>query len=94
VVGGLVVPVSSLFLTISPPSLPFPLSLTLSLSLSGFSKNKAIFLKRARLPYTVLGGASLGAADGVATHVYKGYSEGIYDKGPKGVVEEVAGKKL
>ncbi|KAL7409935.1 hypothetical protein BDY24DRAFT_427901 [Mrakia frigida] len=53
----------------------------------------AIFLKRARLPYAILGGASVGAADGVLTHVYMRWSEG---KGVslKGVVDDGAAEPL
>jgi len=48
------------------------------------------------LPYTVLGGASIGAADGVGTHVYKNYYEKFTsgrDISLTGVVED-GGKKL
>ncbi|KAG8936232.1 hypothetical protein FRC03_004970 [Tulasnella sp. 419] len=40
----------------------------------------AIFYNRTRLVHSVLGGASLGAAAGLATHFYKSYKDGEAEK--------------
>ncbi|KAK4686617.1 hypothetical protein P7C73_g3511, partial [Tremellales sp. Uapishka_1] len=48
----------------------------------------AVLLKRAPLPYLVLGGASIGLGLGVWTHLVKSYGEGE-DVRPEGMVGEI-----
>lgn len=46
-----------------------------------------VFLKRAPVPYLVAGGAALGVAGGVITHVVKNYKDGTA-QGVGAMVEE------
>ncbi|GAA6006970.1 hypothetical protein JCM10207_009155 [Rhodosporidiobolus poonsookiae] len=50
-----------------------------------------LFLRRAPLVWVIGGGASLGVAGGVLTHVAKGYAEGEDTVSPVMVKEEVKG---
>ncbi|GAA5833415.1 hypothetical protein JCM11251_003487 [Rhodosporidiobolus azoricus] len=50
-----------------------------------------LLLRRARLPYLLGSGASLGVAGGVITHAVKGYGEGEDTLSPGMVKEEVRG---